>query len=170
MENDQFKLGNFGDLSDSDELPVMEVSQASGPDIIKHPTEKSDPQAKFRHPHNNKPLLEIDVENIIPNEYQPRLIFNEEKLHELAESIKVHGIIQPMVGVEREDGKYEIVVGERRFRASKLAGLTKVPVFVNPKLDPQTKLEIALIENVQRADLNPIEEAKAYARVQGGFG
>ena len=134
-----------------------------------HSKIKADPQAKFRSPWDGQALLEIDVNNIVPNEFQPRRIFNPEKLQELAESIKEHGIIQPMVVTERDDGKYEILVGERRFRASKLAGLTKVPALVSPKINAEQKLEIALIENVQRAELNPIEEAKAYTRLQEEF-
>lgn len=135
-----------------------------------HPTEKGEVQAKFRSPRDGKPLLEIELENIVPNEFQPRRIFNQEKLQELADSIKVHGIIQPLVVLPHDDGKYEIVVGERRCRAAKLAGLTTVPAFVSENITPQVKLEIALIENVQRADLNPIEEAKAYQRLKEEFG
>jgi len=138
--------------------------------VTLHSKIKADPQAKFRSPWDGQALLEIDVNNIVPNEFQPRRIFNPEKLQELAESIKEHGIIQPMVVTERDDGKYEILVGERRFRASKLAGLTKVPALVSPKINAEQKLEIALIENVQRAELNPIEEAKAYERLINEFG
>ena len=168
MDDNVFKLGNFSDITaDEGPKPLPPASDAS---TIKHPTVKSDPQAKFRSVEDGKELLEIELEKIVPNEFQPRRIFNEEKLQELAESIKSHGIIQPLVVVPRDDGKYEILVGERRFRAAKLAGLTKVPVFVNPKIDAQDKLEIALIENVQRADLNPIEEAKAYERLHMEFG
>src|SRR3989344_3526983 len=193
MNDDVFKLGNFEDLKGSDmkdgfdkfdkldqdmSQEVAEDMQRietnlqdpeDGTGLIKHPTVKSDPQAKFRT-HDNKPLLEIDVNNIVPNEFQPRRIFDPVKLQELADSIKVHGIIQPMVVTERADGKYEILVGERRFRASKLAGLTKVPALVSPKINAEQKLEIALIENVQRAELNPIEEAKAYERLMNEFG
>lgn len=137
--------------------------------IVRHPTVASDPQVKFRD-QDNRPLLEIDVNDIVPNEFQPRRIFDEAKMQELAESIKERGIIQPLVVTKREDGKYEILVGERRFRASKLAGLKTVPALLSPKVNSEAKLEIALIENVQRAELNPIEEAKAYQRLIEEFG
>ncbi len=180
--DDQFKLGNFEGVNDGEkemgepEIPsdhVMEqverdVEEISS-EMTKHPTAKSDPQAKFRTK-DGQPLLEIELTQIIPNEYQPRRIFDQAKLEELAASIREHGIIQPLVVVPRDDGKYEIVVGERRFRASKLAGLARIPVFVNPKLTDEAKLEIALIENIQRADLNPIEEARAYERLHKEFG
>src|SRR3989344_7661567 len=188
MSDDIFKLGNFEDLNDEDakkrwdELEHLDqdMSQEVAEDldrlsgekreIVPHPTEKSEVQPQFRSPNDGKPLLEIELDKIVPNEFQPRRIFNQEKLQELADSIKVHGIIQPIVVIPREDGKYEIVVGERRFRASRLAGLTKVPAFVSERMTPQVKLEIALIENMQRADLNPIEEAKAYQRLKEEFG
>lgn len=136
--------------------------------LIHHPTAKAEPQVRFNY-HDGRPVLEVELEKIVPNEYQPRRIFNEEKLRELAESIKEHGIIQPLVVVARSDGSYEIIVGERRFRAAKLAGLSKVPVFVNPAISSEAKLELALIENIQRADLNPIEEAKAFQRLHAEF-
>ena len=149
--------------------PTSPSPSSQGGELIRHPTVRSDPQAKFRD-HAGKPLLEIDVNNIVPNEFQPRRIFDPTKLQELADSIKEHGIIQPIVVTERSDGKYEILVGERRFRASKLAGLKTVPALLSPKIDSETKLEIALIENVQRAELNPIEEARAYQRLLDEFG
>lgn len=178
MDNDVFKLGHFpassADKDDLDDLEIKVEEKAepapNGGQIIPHPTEKSDKQAAFRSPKDNRPLLEISVDDIVPNEYQPRRIFDPEKLQELSDSIKEHGIIQPIVVIARDDGKYEILVGERRFRASKLAGLKTVPALVSPKIDSETKLEVALIENVQRADLNAIEEARAYLRLQEEFG
>ncbi|MBI4049848.1 MAG: ParB/RepB/Spo0J family partition protein [Candidatus Doudnabacteria bacterium] len=138
--------------------------------MIKHPTVESDAQVRFRSPRDGSPLLEIELDKIIPNEFQPRRIFNEEKLQELADSIVVHGIIQPLVVLARTDGTYEILVGERRYRAAKIAGLSSVPAFVREGLSAQAKLEISLIENIQRADLNPIEEAKAYQQLSVEFG
>lgn len=111
---------------------------------------------------------EIDVTKIIPNPYQPRKVFDPEGLKELASSISEHGVIQPIV-VTKSVGGYELVVGERRFRASVLAGLTKVPAIVKTSLEDQTKLEVALIENIQRRELNPIEEAQAYDRLIKAF-
>ncbi len=174
MSEDAFKLGNFDGLEELDEIneTVSSEPKADSKDdnfLIKHPTVKSQKQARFST-HDGKSLLEIELEKIVPNEFQPRRIFNEEKLEELAASIKEHGIIQPLVVVAREDGRYEIVVGERRFRAAKIAGLETIPVFVSPKIDAETKLELALIENIQRADLNPIEEAKAFERLNKEFG
>jgi ParB family chromosome partitioning protein len=109
-------------------------------------------------------IEEIDITKIVPNPYQPRKIFEPEGLKELAKSIAEHGVIQPLVVTKTATG-YEIVVGERRFRASILAGLAKVPAIVKQQLEDQTKLEVALIENIQRRELNPIEEARAYDRL-----
>ncbi len=114
-------------------------------------------------------VQEVDINQIVPNPYQPRKIFNQELLQELADSIKEHGVIQPLV-VNKTPNGYEIVVGERRFRASQLAGLQKVPVIVKSGMEDQTKLEVALIENIQRQELNPIEEAQAYDKLMKQFG
>lgn len=138
--------------------------------LSEHPTEKNDPQPSFRSPKDGTSVQEVDISLIQPNEYQPRRIFNQEKLQELSDSIAEHGIIQPLVLIPKKSGSYEILVGERRFRAAKLAGLKKVPAFLRAELTNQTKLELALIENVQRADLNPIEEAKAYQQLCDEFG
>lgn len=114
-------------------------------------------------------VQEIGIEEIVPNPYQPRKIFNPEQLQELADSIKEHGVIQPLV-VNRTANGYELVVGERRFRASQLAGMKKVPVIIKSGMQDQTKLEVALIENIQRQELNPIEEAQAYDKLMKMFG
>ena len=100
---------------------------------------------------------------IEPNSTQPRKNFDEESLSELAESIKKFGVLQPLL-VQKKDDHYEIIAGERRWRAAKLAGLNEVPVVIR-EYDRQQTMEIALIENVQRADLNPIEEALAYQQL-----
>jgi ParB family transcriptional regulator, chromosome partitioning protein len=104
------------------------------------------------------------VEAIRPNQYQPREEMNEQTLSELAASIKEKGILQPLIVIETGYGKYELIAGERRLRASKLAGLSEVPVIVQ-EATAGDRLELALIENIQRQDLNPLEEAKAYARL-----
>ena len=106
-------------------------------------------------------MLSLDL--IEPNENQPRINFKKEELEELASSIKKDGLLQPIL-VRPKNGKYEIIAGERRYRASKLAGLTEVPVRIKEADDEET-LELALIENIQRSDLNPIEEAYAYRRL-----
>jgi ParB family chromosome partitioning protein len=113
-------------------------------------------------------IQEIELAKIVPNPFQPRKVFKPEALQELAASIREHGVVQPLVVTETPVG-YEIVVGERRFRASQLAGLTKVPAIVKKSLQDQTKLEVALIENIQRQELNPIEEAQAYDRLMKTF-
>ncbi|MCR4580695.1 MAG: ParB/RepB/Spo0J family partition protein [Treponema sp.] len=105
--------------------------------------------------------LWIDPNLLKPNPKQPRIEFNPKQLEELCESIKVNGILQPIIIEEADDGDFYIIAGERRTRAAKMAGLEKVPVQLR-KFDEQKKLEMALIENIQRADLNPIEEAMAY--------
>lgn len=103
----------------------------------------------------------VDISKLSPNPHQPRKEFDQEALQELADSIKEHGIIQPPVVEEAGDGNYWIITGERRTRAAKLAGLTQIPVRVQKYSDVR-KLEVALIENIQRQDLNPLEEALAY--------
>ena len=111
---------------------------------------------------------EILLNQIRANQYQPRTSFDQKKLEELAESIKKHGVIQPVL--VRKDGKgFELVAGERRFRAAKLAKLKKIPVVVSNISDVQS-LEIAILENIQREDLNPLEVAKGYQRLKNEFG
>lgn len=112
--------------------------------------------------------LMIKVALIEPNQTQPRKKFDEEQLNELAESIKQHGVLQPLL-VQKRDGFYEIIAGERRWRAAKIAGVKEIPVVIR-EYNPQESVEIALIENLQREDLNPIEEAKAYQRLIQEFG
>ncbi|MDO4889382.1 MAG: ParB/RepB/Spo0J family partition protein [Candidatus Saccharibacteria bacterium] len=112
-------------------------------------------------------LLEIKVSEITRDENQPRQTFTEESLAELAASIKQHGVLQPLVVIE-EDGKYVIVAGERRWRAAKMAGLETVPAIVRT-IDSQNRLELSIIENAQREDLNPIELATAYAKLKSQF-
>ena len=116
---------------------------------------------------NENSIREIDVSKIVPNEEQPRKCFDEEKLTSLAESIKENGIIQPIV-VIKENEFYKIVAGERRWRAAKLAGIKKVPI-IEKKLTDKEVMELSLIENLQREDLNPIEEAEAFKKLMEEF-
>lgn len=109
-------------------------------------------------------IQELRLEDIRPNPFQPRTEFDEEALNELAASIKSIGIVQPITVRAVEDGKYEIIAGERRFRASKLAGLSSVPAYIR-KTEDESLLELALIENIQREDLNAIEVAISYQRL-----
>lgn len=112
-------------------------------------------------------LKYLKLTDIIRDEEQPRREFSEEAIAALATSIKEHGVLQPIV-VTKEDDKYKIVAGERRWRASKLAGLTKIPAIIRT-VDSQNRLELSVIENAQREDLNPIELATAYAKLQSQF-
>ena len=112
-------------------------------------------------------LKELKLDDIIRDEDQPRREFNKEALEALASSIKEHGVLQPIV-VTKEDGKYKIVAGERRWRASKIAGLDKIPAIIRT-LDSQNRLELSIIENAQREDLNAIELATAYAKLKNQF-
>ncbi len=109
-------------------------------------------------------IMEVDIESVVPNPEQPRTNFKEEDLRELASSIKREGVIQPILVRKADDGTYQIIAGERRWQASKLAGMGKVPIQVKDVSDEKA-LELALIENIQRTDLNPIEEAYGYRRL-----
>jgi ParB family chromosome partitioning protein len=115
-------------------------------------------------------FFECNINKIIPNKYQPRTNFNPDELQELADSIREKGVIQPLIVTSGSDGKFELIAGERRLRASKLVGLTQVPVILVDVDSEDSLLEIALIENVQRTDLNAIEEAEAYKKLIEKFG
>ena len=115
--------------------------------------------------------FDCDITKIFPNKHQPRCQFDQHDLEELALSIKEHGVIQPLiVTLNPDNDKYELIAGERRLRASKIAGLSHVPVVVIDVNDENSLLELALIENIQRTDLNPIEEADAYRKLIEKFG
>jgi len=115
--------------------------------------------------------LDCDITKIFPNKHQPRSHFNQQELEELAQSIREKGVIQPLiVTLNTTNNQYELVAGERRLRASKLVGLSHVPVVVIDVADENSLLELALIENIQRTDLNPIEEADAYRKLIEKFG
>jgi len=113
-------------------------------------------------------LREIDIDRILPNSHQPRKNFDEDALNELADSIREHGVVQPVVVRPLEDGFFQLIAGERRWRASQRAGLYRIPAVVR-EADEHAALEVALIENLQREDLNPIEEAQAYERLISDF-
>lgn len=122
-------------------------------------------------------LLEVGVEDIVPNPRQPRHALDPDALRELADSIREHGLIQPLVvtrlatqsASSEENARYQLIAGERRWEAAKMAGLQRVPVVVK-EVTPQETLELALVENIQRADLNPLEEAAAYRQLIDEFG
>lgn len=110
-----------------------------------------------------KEIIEVSLDDIIPNRFQPRLSFDEDALNELAKSIRQHGIIQPLV-LRKVGTKYEIIAGERRYKASYIAGLTKVPAIIID-LNDNESAEVAIVENIQRKNLSPIEEAKSYKKL-----
>ena len=118
---------------------------------------------------NQKSVKELPVEDINPGRFQPRTNFDEEKLLELTNSIKNHGVLSPILVREVGLNKYEVIAGERRLRASKNAGLKTIPTLIDQKQDKDA-LESALIENLQREDLNPVEEARGYDRLKREFG
>jgi ParB family chromosome partitioning protein len=114
-------------------------------------------------------LLDLDLSSITPNRFQPRVEFKPKELEELARSIQMNGVIQPVMVRQKGERQYELVAGERRFRASQMAGLKKIPAYIR-NISDREMLEYALIENIQRADLNPLEEARAYERLIKEFG
>ena len=114
-------------------------------------------------------IWHIPVSEIVPNAEQPRKEFSHAELEDLVGSIKEHGVLQPILVTERDDGGYELIAGERRLRATTIAGLATIPAIVKAATR-QEKLELALIENIQRQNLNPIEEAFAYRRLMEEFG
>jgi ParB family chromosome partitioning protein len=131
------------------------------------------PNESFRKPQS---IFWIEVEKIKPNPMQPRSDFDEERLADLAESIRQYGVLQPLVvtrkEIEVENGtrvEYELIAGERRLRASKIAGLFQVPVMIRDDSDDKMKLELAIIENLQREDLNPLERAVAFKKLIDSF-
>ena len=115
-------------------------------------------------------LTEIPIDSISPNPYQPRKEFDDRSLEELARSVREHGVVQPIVVTRTGDNRYRLVAGERRFRAAQKAGLQGVPAVIKDLLNESDTLQIALIENIQREDLNPIEEAHAYHQLHQDFG
>jgi ParB family chromosome partitioning protein len=127
------------------------------------------PDSGFKTATPTREIQEIPLLNIIPNRYQPRSEFGESELTQLAESIKQNGVLQPILVRRKGDGLFELIAGERRLRAAKLAGLLTVPAIVRNSSDEQV-MELALVENLQRQDLNPMEAARAYHRLIHEFG
>ncbi|MEK7559684.1 MAG: ParB/RepB/Spo0J family partition protein [Patescibacteria group bacterium] len=130
----------------------------------------------FEQPKAKESVFWVEIERIKPNPFQPRREFNEIALLELADSIKEYGILQPIVVTRKENDltqgavEYELLAGERRLRAAKMVGLTQIPVIIRSELTNKLKLEMALVENLQREDLNPIEKAVAFKRLMAEFG
>jgi ParB family chromosome partitioning protein len=164
--------GNPGGLSSTDALPAPIQKSSTQP-------AKSAPQVNTQHvaqPVTPPPpqipedarIWKVAIDKIAASEYQPRTHFEKEKLEELAASIKQNGILQPIVARKLPTGRFEIIAGERRWRAAQIAGLHEVPIILKA-LENQAALELAIIENIQREDLNPIEEAEAYQRLASEF-
>lgn len=114
-------------------------------------------------------VMEIEINRLDPNPHQPRQEFDDAALQELAESIAVHGIIQPILVTRGTGGRYTIIAGERRWRAARKCGLPTIPAILK-EMDDQALMEVALIENLQRADLNPVEEAEAIRLLMDAYG
>lgn len=127
------------------------------------------PSPKLSPPTEPTEVQRIRIETIVPNRYQPRHTFPPDELTELAASIKESGVLQPIMVRRKGDGIYELIAGERRWRASKEAGLETIPVVIRNCSD-QESLLLALVENLQREDLNPMETARAYSRMMNEFG
>jgi len=123
----------------------------------------------FSEPAASSEAHSLSIHNVEPNPLQPRKVFDEEELQQLSESIREHGIIQPLAVRPAGEGYYQIIAGERRWRAARMAGLTEVPVLILD-VDDKTVMEMALIENLQRQDLNPIEEANGYKTLMEEYG
>ncbi len=115
-----------------------------------------------------EPVSEVEAVRIVPNRYQPRQVFEDKGIEELADSIRINGIIQPIIVRGLDNGLYELIAGERRWRAAQIAGLKRIPVIIKDVSDERS-LQIALIENLQREDLNPIEAAQGYQRLLKEF-
>jgi ParB family chromosome partitioning protein len=130
------------------------------PDSALDATDTGDHRLTLRH---------VPLDEIRPNPEQPRIVFDVAELEELADSIRQHGILTPLV-VRRSEGRYVLIAGERRLRAAGLAGLQEVPVVVRDAITPREQLELALVENLQRSDLDPIESARGYERLSREFG
>lgn len=127
------------------------------------------PTVETNEDHSNEKIVEISLNKIVVNKNQPRHTFDEEKLRELALSIQEHGVVQPVIVRPMESGKYELVAGERRWRACKMTGVEKIPAIIR-NLGAKETSEIALIENIQRENLNPIEEGTAYKTLMEEYG
>ncbi len=159
-------------------MPVhREEIRASHPrEVLNTPTHSFEKKHTANAAPKQESIFHIEVEKIVPNPYQPRKVFNAEEIQELADSIKEFGVLQPIsvskVVKETSSGtrvEYQLVAGERRLKAAKLAGLPRVPAIIRKGDTPKMKLELALIENIQRSNLNPLESARGYARLQDEF-
>jgi len=149
------------DNNDDNDIKIAPVAPVESETDSASPSAQPPVSSPSSTPVSSQGTVQLPISNLVPNPGQPRKNFDETELNELAASIKTYGIIQPIIAANAGDGTYIIIAGERRTRAAKLAGLSTVPAIIRDYTD-QKKLEISLIENIQRTDLNPIEEAAAY--------
>ena len=164
MGKKSFALGrSLADILKDHSAPAASDIQQSNPQSDETNAEKSEIVD------NSQKVVEINVELIDPNPFQPRKVFSDDELVELAESIEQHGLIQP-IAVRKVGDRYQLISGERRTRASKLAGLPTIKAQVYENLDDKAMAEWALIENIQRVDLNPVEIAKSYQQLIDNHG
>lgn len=164
MGKKSFALGrSLADILKDHSAPAASDIQQPNPQSGEYNAEKSE------NVDNSQKVVEINVELIDPNPFQPRKVFSDDELVELAESIEHHGLIQP-IAVRKVGDRYQLISGERRTRASKLAGLPTIKAQVYENLDDKAMAEWALIENIQRVDLNPVEVAKSYQQLIDNHG
>ena len=164
MGKKSFALGrSLSDILKDHSAPAASDIQQSNPQSGENNAENSQPVD------NSQKVIEINVELIDPNPFQPRKVFSDDELVELAESIEQHGLIQP-IAVRKVGDRYQLISGERRTRATKLAGLSTIKAQVYENLDDKAMAEWALIENIQRVDLNPVEVAKSYQQLIDNHG
>lgn len=173
------RLGRgLGSLLGEKSQPIMEsrpTNEAKNSDIEVAPIEVEESQKIERKPSVDEKkfresrIWQIDIEKLAANRQQPRKHFEKEKLKELSDSIRLHGVMSPIVARKKKEGGFEIIAGERRWRASQMAGLKQVPVIFK-EIEDKKSLELALIENIQRHDLNPIEEGLAYKKLMEEYG
>ncbi len=158
----QSLIGAPGKSSTSTSTSTMNPLSAS--------SKKTESGVSEKKEHRGNEVWQIPLGEIVPNREQPRKHFAREDLDNLVASIKEHGLLQPITVSEKAGGGYELIAGERRFRASQIVGLPTIPALVRKTKDDAERLELALIENIQRQDLNPVEEAFAYDRLIHEFG
>lgn len=156
------RMSLFGDVS-ADSLSAPASQPVAN--VNTQPKPSAQPEQRIDE---DKRVWSIAVDKLVPGQFQPRKKFEKEQLNELAQSIKENGILQPIVVRKRQAGGFEIVAGERRWRASQIAGLHEIPALIKTFSD-QEALQLALIENIQREDLDPIEEAESYQRLMEEF-
>lgn len=164
-EDIRYNIDSVDQVDDySDEIEgfdgEVKIREAEPKKVAKKPAKKA--ETKKAKP-AGQGVLEVSISQVVANPDQPRKNFSQQELDELADSIKRNGLLQPIL-VSAKDDKYEVIAGERRLRACKIAGLKKVPVIVK-QTSKNKKLELALIENIQREDLNPMEEAYSYKKI-----